>query len=254
MTVRFSNRMVPELAQAFWAALQAGEFVAGTHRWRGLQWLREVGGVRPRRGRDLQGRYLSFAEREEIAVGRAAGESVRCIAAPLGRSPSTVSRELARNAGAGGYRATSAHALAYARAARPKPAKLATNVALRQRVEQDLAKRYSPEQIAGRLRAEFPTTRRGGCRRRRSISRCTCSPAARCAVIWPAACAPAGRCATRAGSPGSARTASPTWSTSPSDRPRPLTGPCPATGRATSSSARTISPRSARWSSARRAT
>jgi hypothetical protein len=55
MAVRFSNQLVAELYQPFWAALQAGEFltdaaaVAGTHRWRGLKWLREAGGVRPRR-------------------------------------------------------------------------------------------------------------------------------------------------------------------------------------------------------------
>jgi transposase, IS30 family len=68
-----------------------------------------------------------------------------------------VSRELRRNADRrGGYRATTAHALAWERASRPKPAKLATNLALRAKVEQDLAYRYSPEQIAGRLRVEFP--------------------------------------------------------------------------------------------------
>ena len=163
LTIRFSNKLVPELFEPFWAALQAGEFLtdasaaAGTHRHRGLQWLREAGGVRPRRGRDLQGTYLSFAEREQIALGRAAGESMRAIAARLGRSPSTISRELARNAGGrGDYRATSAHALAYERASRPKPAKLAVNLVLRQQVENDLGKRYSPEQIAGRLRQQYP--------------------------------------------------------------------------------------------------
>ena len=73
--------------------------------------------MRPRRGRDLKGRCLSFAEREEIALGRAGGETIRTIAVRLGRSPSTVSRELTRNAGsAGRHRATTAHALAYARA------------------------------------------------------------------------------------------------------------------------------------------
>jgi IS30 family transposase len=162
MSVQFSNRMVPELVQPFWAALQAGEFltdataVAGTHRWRGLAWLREAAGVRPRRGRDLKGRCLSFTEREEIALGRAGGESIRAIAARLGRSPSTVSRELSRNLTSSEYRASSAHALAYHRASRPKPAKLATNLVLRRKVEHDLEKRYSPEQIAGRLRREFP--------------------------------------------------------------------------------------------------
>jgi IS30 family transposase len=70
--------------------------LAGTYRKRGLAWLRAAGAVRPRRGRDVQGRYLPFAEREEIALARAAGESMRSIAARLRRSPSTISRELTR--------------------------------------------------------------------------------------------------------------------------------------------------------------
>ena len=163
MTIRFSNKLVAELFQPFWAALQAGEFltdaaaVAQTHRHRGLAWLREAGGVRPRRGRDLRGRYLAFGEREEIALGLARGESMRQIAERLGRNVSTISREVTRNRdGQGRYRASIAHASAYERASRPKPAKLRVNVALRWRVEQDLGKKYSPEQIAGRLRADFP--------------------------------------------------------------------------------------------------
>ena len=79
------------------------------------------------------------------------------IARRLGRAPSTISRELRRNADrGGGYRATTAHALAYERASRPKPAKLAVNLALRELVQDDLLRRYSPEQIAGRLRRQFP--------------------------------------------------------------------------------------------------
>jgi IS30 family transposase len=83
---------------------------------------------------------------------------MRLIARRLGRSPATVSRELRRNADRrdGGYRATAAHALAFERAGRPKPAKLACNLALRAKVEEYLAQRYSPEQIAGGLRVEFP--------------------------------------------------------------------------------------------------
>jgi IS30 family transposase len=187
---RFSERMVTEVVQKFWAAMARGEFItgaaaeAGTYRVKGARWLRATGGVRPRRGRDLKGRCLTFSEREEIAVARAGGESMRSIARRLGRSPSTVSRELARNADrAGGYRATTAHALAYERASRPKPSKLATNVVLRAKVEQDLMRRYSPEQIVGRLRRISRTTRRCGCRPRRSTNRCTSSPAARCAAI-----------------------------------------------------------------------
>jgi transposase, IS30 family len=68
-----------------------------------------------------------------------------------------VSRELRRNVdGRGRYRATTAHALAYHRASRPKPARLVQNLELRAKVEADLAKKYSPEQIAGRLKVDFP--------------------------------------------------------------------------------------------------
>jgi transposase, IS30 family len=160
---RFVNRMDAEAFQAFWAALQRGAFISdaaaevGTYRKQGTRWVAACGGVRPRRGRDLMGRCLSFAEREEIALGRAAGDTVRVIARRLGRSPSTVSRELRRNADrGGGYRAITAHAQAYARATRPKPAKLATNLMLREQVQDDLLRRLSPEQIAGRLRRQFP--------------------------------------------------------------------------------------------------
>jgi IS30 family transposase len=160
---QFSARMVPEVVQVFWAAMARGEFVtvaaaeAGTYREMGTRWLAAAGGVRPRRGRDLKGRCLTFSEREEIAVARAGGESMRLIARRLGRSPSTISRELVRNADrGGGYRATTAHTRAYVRASRPKPSKLAVNLRLRRQVEEDLRRRYSPEQIVGRLRRQFP--------------------------------------------------------------------------------------------------
>jgi transposase, IS30 family len=159
---QFSGRMVSEVVQVFWAAMARGEWVTtaaeevGTYREMGERWLRAEGGIRPRRGRDLKGRCLTFSEREEIAVARAGGESMRSIARRLGRSPSTVSRELGRNTGRGGYRATTAHAFAYTRACRPKPSKLATNVELRRQVEEHLARRYSPEQIVGRLCRQFP--------------------------------------------------------------------------------------------------
>lgn len=160
---RFTYRMVPEVVQPFWAALQRGETITdaaaeiGTYRKKGARWIDAECGIRPRRGRNLKGRCLSFAEREEISLGQARGESVRAIATRLERSPSTISRELRRNVGSDHcYRASNAHALAYHRASRPKPAKLHTNVQLRKRVEGYLSKRYSPEQIAGRLRKEFP--------------------------------------------------------------------------------------------------
>lgn len=82
---------------------------------------------------------------------------MRQFAAVIGRSPSTISRELRRNTVAlTGYRATNAHALAFERASRPKPAKLHVNAQLRGIVGRDLKKKYSPEQISGRLRREFP--------------------------------------------------------------------------------------------------
>jgi IS30 family transposase len=161
--VMFSERMRPEVIQPFWDALARGQFITqaaesvGTYRVKGKRWMAATGGIRPRRGRNLKGRCLTFVEREEIALSRAAGESIRCIARRLGRSPSTVSRELRRNADRrGGYRASAAHALAWERAGRPKPAKLHLNRRLREIVEADLARRYSPEQIAGRLRVQFP--------------------------------------------------------------------------------------------------
>ena len=102
--MRFSYRMVPEVYQVFWAGMAAGEFIndaaiaAGSYRKQGARWLAAAGGVRPRRGRGLRGRCLTLPQREEIALGRARGDSIRAIAALLGRSPSTVSRELRRNA------------------------------------------------------------------------------------------------------------------------------------------------------------
>jgi transposase, IS30 family len=95
-------------------------------------------------------------EREEIRAGLVAGDSFAAIAGRIGRCPSTVSREVARNGGRRRYRAVAADGAAYRRALRPKPAKLAQNPRLRGRVEQGLAECWSPEQIAARLRREFP--------------------------------------------------------------------------------------------------
>ena len=137
-------------------------------------------------------RYLAFAEREQIALARARGEGVREIAKQLGRSPSTISRELRRNAATRGggleYRAHTAQWHADRAAMRPKPAKLLTNPVLREYVQERLAgniatpggtsiegpqvewkgrrhgprqarrwsKAWSPEQIANRLLMDFP--------------------------------------------------------------------------------------------------
>ncbi|HEY5120605.1 MAG TPA: helix-turn-helix domain-containing protein, partial [Acidimicrobiales bacterium] len=95
----------------------------------------------------LSGRYLSFQEREEIALLRAQGAGVRQIARAIGRDPSTISRELRRNAatrvGASGYRASVAQWKAELAAKRPKPAKLVTNPKLRAYVEERLSGQIS---------------------------------------------------------------------------------------------------------------
>jgi IS30 family transposase len=114
------------------------------------------GGIRPA-GRRRWELRLSFAEREEISRGVAAGMSVRAIAAVLGRAPSTVSREVARNGGRAGYRALAADRAAWSRACRPKQTKLARWPGLRAMVEDKLELCWSPEQIAGWLRRRFPT-------------------------------------------------------------------------------------------------
>ena len=113
------------------------------------------GGVRPAvRRRSV--RHLSLVEREEISRGVAAGESLRVIGRRLGRAPSTICRELARNGGRGRYRAHRADRAAWQRARRPQGCKLASNHALRTMVEELLADRWSPQQIAGRLRRTYP--------------------------------------------------------------------------------------------------
>jgi IS30 family transposase len=115
----------------------------------------QTGGVQ-QRPPQRAGRSLTAAEREEISRGVAAGEPCRQIAARLGRASSTVSRELARNGGPGRYRAQAADAAAFRRAQRPKPAKLVIQPRLRAVVEQKLALRWSPQQIAGWLPLAYP--------------------------------------------------------------------------------------------------
>jgi IS30 family transposase len=158
----------------------------------GSRWFREGGGMPTPSRAPLSGRYLSFAEREEIAILRAQDVGVRETARQLGRSPSTISRELRRNAATRGgrleYRATTAQRHADRRAERPKVAKLAANQRLRDYVQQRLAgeirrpngiplsgpevrwigrrhgrrtdrrwaQSWSPEQIANRLPIDFP--------------------------------------------------------------------------------------------------
>ena len=182
----------------FWAAIarglssEAAAAEAGVSGPVGVRWFRDGGGMPSITMAPLSGRYLSFAEREEIALARTRGCGVREIARQLRRSSSTVSRELRRNAatrsGRLEYRATTAQWHADRRARRPKPAKLVSNAGLRRYVQDRLsgaverpdgtavrgpqlrwigrrhgrrqdrrwAKAWSPEQISGRLRLDFP--------------------------------------------------------------------------------------------------
>src|SRR5688500_15042881 len=99
---------------------------------------------------------LTTTDREEISRGVAAGVAVRQIARQLARAPSTISRELQRNGGRGGYRAQPADGRAWQRARRPKVCRLAARPALRQIVADKLARQWSPQQISGWLRVTFP--------------------------------------------------------------------------------------------------
>lgn len=117
--------------------------------------LAATGGIHPpaRRRSRLA---LTMAEREEISRALAAGESIHCVAARLGRAASTFSRELHRNGGKSCYRAARADVAAWERAHRPKPCKLASNPALAQIVASKPQHQYSPEQIAGWLKRTYP--------------------------------------------------------------------------------------------------
>ena len=151
------------LEARFWEGVRSGlgtqeaGQVAGVSPEIAFRWFKQAGGVKSNGPRPACGRYLSVGEREEIAVGLAAGESVRAIAGRLGRSPSTVSREVARNSrGRRQYRAMAAQGQAQWRARRPKTAKLAGDARLRDWVQGKLEDRWSPEQISVMLRREFP--------------------------------------------------------------------------------------------------
>jgi IS30 family transposase len=186
----------------FWVGIASGmssedaAITAGVPQAIGTRWFRKAGGMPPaifgRSAKPLSGRYLSLAEREELAILHAQGAGVREAARQMGRSASTISRELRRNAAtrSGGldYRATTAQWHADRAARRPKPVKLAVNAALRTYVQDRLAgvivtpkgtaiagpsvswkgrrhgprqdrrwaSAWSPEQIARRLRLDFP--------------------------------------------------------------------------------------------------
>ncbi|MFC1774058.1 IS30 family transposase [Pseudomonadota bacterium] len=117
--------------------------------------LAPTGGIRPP-PRQRSCLALTLAEREEISRGLACHLSLRAIATQLGRSPSTISRELHRNGGATGYRAVKADQAAWDRARRPKRCKLACNWSLSRTIATKLRLLWSPYQIAGWLKREYP--------------------------------------------------------------------------------------------------
>lgn len=187
-----------EAEQAFWVRIAAGApsedaaLARGVSQPVGTRWFREAGGMAPVSLAACSRRYLLFAEREELALLKAQGLAVCEIARRIGRSPSTVSRELRRNATTRGgvlhYRATVAQWKAERFASRPKTAKLTQNERLRADVQDRLAglvadtrgkpipgprvpwkgrrhgrradrrwgKCWSPQQISRRLSIDFP--------------------------------------------------------------------------------------------------
>ncbi len=154
--------MLREMRQAFWDQVRAGNWAKeaaeaiGVSGEQGRRLFAECGGVMEPRS-TVSGRYLSHAEREEIAILHGLGQGVREIGRRIGRPHTTVARELSRNSNRdGGYRALAAQRRAEERARRPKPGKLALNPALREFVVAKLAgEQWSPRQISQALRMEF---------------------------------------------------------------------------------------------------
>jgi IS30 family transposase len=188
-----------DVERLFWREIAMGSssedaaLAVGASQAAGSRWFRERGGMPTFMLSPISGRYLSFQEREEIALLKAQGAGIREIARRLGRSPSTISRELRRNAATRGgkldYRASVAQWKAEMMARRPKTAKLAANAELREYVQERLSGEvrrpngtavpgpataawkgrgkphrqdrrwvtaWSPEQISSRLRLDFP--------------------------------------------------------------------------------------------------
>ena len=136
-------------------SLNAVARVMGRHVTQIRRCVEATGGRQPAARRRASG-CLSGGEREEISRGVACGDSYRRIGAGIGRSHTTIARELARNGGRRGYRAGDADRVAWQRARRPKVSKLAGNARLRAIVEGKLELKWSPEQIAGWLGRAYP--------------------------------------------------------------------------------------------------
>jgi IS30 family transposase len=143
-----------------WARWKAGQSLSdigrslGKHAGSIFGVLHSRGGIAPPTRR-RSSRSLSLREREEISRGLVSGLSLRLIAARLGRAPSTISREVGRNAGHRKYRAANADERAWRSACRPKPCRLAANQSLQMVVAEKLNDNWSPQQIAGWLKVEY---------------------------------------------------------------------------------------------------
>jgi IS30 family transposase len=157
------RRLSPTDRARLWARFRAGDTyeaiaaLLARHPGTVQTVVREAGGLAPR-PRQRAARALTADERETIARLLETTASVRAIARTLGRPPSTVSREVARNGGRARYRATAAEQRAWDRGQRPKPPRLAREPALCALVAAKLAADWSPGQIAGWLRRTYPTT------------------------------------------------------------------------------------------------
>jgi IS30 family transposase len=154
-------RFSPEDRQTIWDMREAGVPVKRIAKHLGRQnsslrkFIADAGGTRPT-ARERSDLRLSLEEREEISRGLAAGYSIRTIAEALGRSASTVCREVNANGGRKKYRALVADRAACRRARRPKRAKLAECRRLRGVVERKLEAKWSPQQISAWLALEYP--------------------------------------------------------------------------------------------------
>ncbi|SHH28800.1 IS30 family transposase [Bradyrhizobium erythrophlei] len=161
MEQRFRRGFTTAEKTELWDRWQRGESLKGIGRAFGKPsssiyfQVAPHGGIRPA-ARHRSRLALALSEREEISRGITAHRSARSIAKMLGRSPSTVSREISRNGGYDRYRAALADDQAWARARRPKRCKLATNPGLRQAVTSKLRLNWAPEQIAGWLKRAHP--------------------------------------------------------------------------------------------------
>ena len=161
MTLRKRVGLSAEQRAELWSRWKAGQSLQEIGRALGKDHvvihllLARHGGIAPATGHRSR-HALTLAEREDISRGIAGGSSLREIARGLGRAPSTISREVARHGGRAPYRATEADQRAWNSALRPKPCLLAGHGPLRELVASKLLLDWSPEQISGWLKSQYP--------------------------------------------------------------------------------------------------